>query len=254
VRGQQAPVAAALRALEAVERALQIDARYALARGLRGWLRAMAQGAWEAGWADLQSAHACDPQHWLVCHLFAEVMLATGDHAGAMAMAETAHALNPYHPQTAVSLARQRLFGGQPAAAWAAARAATEQFPGVPQVWETASMVLSAHGLWDAAIDATERLLGCAPQALDAQFQRVFLASRRDGPDGVLCAARLLAASDCPAYCVERVWLLLALEQTQPAYGWLQGVRQLRAPHFFSLRHDPRLAPWIASLQGLWLR
>jgi len=257
-REQQAPLMVVVRALTACERCLERDARCAAGRALRGWFRAMVMGDWDAGLADLHAAWACDRHHWLVCHLLADVLQATRAHASALEMACAAHGLNPYNANSATGVARQLLYAGQADAAWSAACGATERFPSEPAVWETAAQVLSANGLWAEALVASDRALACTSTAaaipIAQQFQRVFAALQYDASDANFAKARALAAIECPPHCLARVWVLLALNQPSSAYVWLQSARQIRCPGFFSVRDDPRLAPWKAWLPALWLR
>jgi len=243
MRWYLAPKAAAELALEALARALAIDAGAADALAARGWVTGVIGQRPHEGLADLERAVSLDPHYWLARFYRAWLLPAVGEHDQALAEARAACALNPMHPVPRSMVGWLLFCAGRTDEALASLRAAADELGQPRQILR----VLSVVNGW----------AGSADEAL--AIARSVEEDERFAPDGTTVLAYALArAGDTEAASrIVRRWedparphpapthmaaVYLELGDRQRAEAALAWAEREACPQLAIARRDPRLA------------
>jgi DNA-binding winged helix-turn-helix (wHTH) protein len=231
----------------AAARALALDRRCATALAIRGFLRATLDDDLLAGSADMQSALAADPEHWLVRGLHAWVLLAAGRTQQAVDEVDTMLRLNPWTAWMSYLRGQYLLYAGRPAEALEAARLAGARFGDVDVAQFSLSMVASALGLHDEAIAAGQR---AADLAADTPMFQTALASAlaRAGRDAE--ARKTIERIEAGAPPLPALWLApawWALGESERALAMLAMAERQGVPQRVYAALDPRFTPLLAA-------
>ena len=253
------PRDAGVSAVEAAERALELDSRCAPALAVRGWVRAVVELDVANGIGDCQASLGCDPRHWFARALYAWALVAAGRMAAAVAEIRASMELNPWAGWTSGALGQYLYFAGDAEAGLREARAAAQRFPDLEISQQQLSLVASGVGLHDEAISAGRRAVELAPET-PLVHSALACALARAGQRKE--ASRQIHAIESLPLAAAGTWLAsahLALGQRERAIECLRLARQIGAPQFVYAFVDPRLEPLrgdaaferLRPLQGL---
>jgi tetratricopeptide (TPR) repeat protein len=236
---------AASLALEAVERALEIDPDAAGALAARGWVRGAIQQRLHDGVSDLDRAVALDPCSWLARCYRAWLLPALGEYDAALDEIEVAQELTPLHP-TPRALRGWLLFcAGRVDEAIASLRTAGRETGDWSESLLALSISLAFAGYAEEAM-ATARKAGEAdplslnPLASAALAYALALAGDRPGALGIVNAWDARHGACPPMTHVAAVHF--ALGDSSRAAIALARARMEFCPYLVFAGGDPRLA------------
>jgi DNA-binding winged helix-turn-helix (wHTH) protein len=236
------PREAGAAAVQAAERALQLDATCAPALALRGWVRACIELDVAAGLEDLARSLDITGNYWLSRGLYGWVLMAAGRPAAAAAELRTACELNPWGNWFSGILAQYLHFAGDNEAAISAARESVLRFPDVENSHMPLSLVASGLALHEEAIAAGRRAAAIAPDTPivhGALARALARAGRRRDAEQLI---HQLEAEPLPA---AGIWLAgahVALGNPRRAIDCIAEAREIGAPQFAYAFVDPGLA------------
>lgn len=228
-------------AVDAAERALQLDSRCAPALAARGWVRAVIELDVAGGLQDFAASLRSDPRHWFARALHGWALMAAGQTRAAVDEIRKSVELNPWAGWTSGTLGQYLTFSGDTVGALREARAAVEQFPDLEISQQQLSLVASGLGFHDEAIAAGRRAAALAP---DTPLVHSALACALARAGRLKEAQRRIKAIESLALPVAGTWLAsahLALGRHDRCIESLQLAREVGAPQFVYAFVDPRL-------------
>lgn len=230
-------------AVEAAERALQVDGRCAPALAARGWVRAVVELDVANGIGDFEASLRCDPRYWFARALHAWALVAAGRVGEAVAEIRASVELNPWAGWTSGGLGQYLYFAGDAEAGLREVRAAAQRFPDLEISQQQLSLVTSGVGLHDEAISAGRRAVELAPETPLVHSALACALARAGRRREARLQIQTIESMSLPA---AGTWLAsahLALGQRERAIESLRVARQIGAPQFVYAFVDPRLEP-----------
>jgi DNA-binding winged helix-turn-helix (wHTH) protein/Tfp pilus assembly protein PilF len=229
-------------AIAAAEAALELDADWAPALAVRGFVRALIEQDVCRGLADLDRSVSLKPRHWTARLLRGWAFVAAGHVEDAIADLRTAMEINPWSPWCGDPYAQYLWFAGRSEAAWQAAKESVARFPAADTIQLAASQIASSLGLHDEAIEAGRCAMQLAPDtpALHtALASALAFAGRREE---ALSLVRAIERSGMPLPAARLAPAWLALGDRDRARAVLELSREQGEPQFAYALYDPRLA------------
>jgi DNA-binding winged helix-turn-helix (wHTH) protein/Flp pilus assembly protein TadD len=229
-------------AIAAAEAALELDAEWAPALAVRGFVRALIEQDVCRGLADLDRSVSLKPRHWTARLLRGWAFVAAGRVDDAIADLLTAMEINPWSPWCGDAYAQYLWFAGRGEAAWQVVNASAVRFPATDTIHLAASQIASSLGLHDEAIEAGRRAMQLAPDtpALHTALASALAFAGRRNEALQLVQAIEGAGLPLPAARLAPAWL--ALGERDRARVLLELSREQGEPQFAYALHDPRLA------------
>ncbi len=238
-------------ALAAAESALALDADWAPALAVRGFVRALIDRDVPAGLADLDRSVGLKPRHWTARLLRGWALVAAGRIEDAVAELREAIDINPWSPWCGDTLAHCLWFSGRAETALQVARENAARFPSADTIHLVASQIASSLGMHEEAIAAGRRAADLAP---DTPMLHTALASalaRAGERNEALPLLRWIERSGLPLPASRLAPAWLALGERDRARTLLELAREQGEPQFAYAMHDPRLAELRAAVAAI---
>jgi adenylate cyclase len=157
------PLETTPKAMEALDRAIELDPNLAEAHATRGYLRAAHEWQWDEGHREMEEALALNPNLAESRVILGHVKVALDDPAGAVSEAKRAFELDPLSATTSHMLEWYLLFDGQLDAAIRQHQVTQELAPGMAYHDSVLGRALTQQARYDeaiAAFEAVEQTLG----------------------------------------------------------------------------------------------
>lgn len=237
-----APREAGAAAVEAADRALELDADCAPALAARGWVRAVVDLDVERGVTDLDRSVQITRNYWLTRGLRGWGYMAAGRAQDAVGEMRAALDLNRWANWYSGVLAQYLFFAGDSQSAIVEARAAVRRFPEVEISHMQLSLVASGLELHEEAIAAGRHAMELAPDT--PQVHTALACALARGGQRVE-AFELIQVLESRGIAAHTPWLAtayVALGRRDKAIDVLVRARDVGSPQFVFAFVDPRLA------------
>jgi len=236
------PREAGAAAVNAANRALELDPSCASALAIRGWVKAVIDRQVASGLADLEASLRISDQHWFTRGLHAWALTAAGRVTDAASEMQACTDLNPWGAWSAGMLGWYRLLAGEPDVALAEVRSAVIRHPGIEVAHQQRSMVASALELHDEAIESGRRAVELSPGMPLIHAAYASALARGGQRAEAQVAIRAVESSELSS---ASAWLAsahLALGRKDLAIRVLERAAAVGAPQLVFGFVDPRLA------------
>jgi DNA-binding winged helix-turn-helix (wHTH) protein len=248
IRSISEPRHAARRARDAANRALMLDRECVPAMAIRGFIAATIEGDVATGLDDLSRALRIDSRYWVARGLHGWVLLVDGRPREAVAEVHTALELNPFASWFCGMYPQYLLFAGERDAAIAAARDAIRRFPAIDYAYFANSQVASALDLHAEAIATGRKAMELAPETPLLHTSLACALARAGKRNEAIALMRSIEGANFP---LPAIWLVpawLSLGERKRALAMLALARDQGAPQYAYARYDPRMAQLSASI------
>jgi len=235
-------------AVAAAEAALELDADWAPALAVRGFVRALIEHDLPRGLADLDRSVNLMPRHWTARLLRGWAFVAAGRLDDAVADLRTAMEMNPWSPWCGDPYAQYLWFAGHSEAAWAAAKEHATRFPAIDTIQLAASQIASSLGLHDEAIKAGRRAMELARDTPALHTALASALARAGKRKEAIAMVRGIERSGLPLPAARLAPAWLALGDRDRARTLLELSHEQGEPQFAYARYDPRLAELRADM------